>query len=168
MSKTVTIGRRLIPLDHIALVEPFDPAANPRMQSERPFQARIVLIDRESVLTEQAPSAFAEEHGFRMLPEDGVGTNPGIRFGVESFEPAEGFNPAKPYKARLLWRDLDGNTQSKLLLTLPERVLAIAVTGDKPGASAPGDGEASVEAARTSRRGPRRTRRRAEADLQPV
>jgi len=130
MSATVTVGKRLIPIEHIALIEPFDPAAHPRMQTERPFQARIVLIDRESVLTEEAPAAFSEAHGFRMLADERVATNPAIRFGVETFEPAEGFKPTKPYLARLLWRDLDGNTQSKLLLSKPETVLAIAVKGE--------------------------------------
>lgn len=166
MSKTVTLGKRLIPLDHIALVEPFDPAANPRMQSERPFKARVVLIDRESVLTEQAPASFAEEHGFRMLAEDGVGTNPELRFGVETFEPAEGFQPTKPYKTRLVWRDLDGNTQSKLLLSPPETVLAIAVRGEEETPSATEDGVSSGR--RASRRGQRRSRRTAPTAPEPV
>lgn len=166
MTNTVTIGRRLIPLDHIALVEPFDAAAHPRMQSERPFKARIVLIDRESVLTEQTPSAFAEQHGFRMLAEDGVGTSPLLRFGVESFEPAEGFNPAKPYKTRLVWRDLDGNTQSKLLLSRPETVLAVAIRGEAE-ASSPAEGDKQAVHQVSARR-QQRSRRKAPQALEPV
>jgi hypothetical protein len=46
-----------------------------------------------------------------------------------------GFRPSKPYRSRLVWRDLDGNTQSKLLLGAPETVLAIAVKGEPPPSS---------------------------------
>jgi hypothetical protein len=133
MTKSVTIGRRLIPLEHIALIEPFDAASQARLDTERAFLTRVVLIDRDSVLSEEAPGAFAEAHGFRMLAEDGVATNPAIRFRVETFEPAEGFRPQKPFKTRLMWRDLDGSLQSKLLLTPPGVVLAVAVRGEAPG-----------------------------------
>jgi hypothetical protein len=128
------------------------------MQSERPFQARVVLIDRESVLTEQAVSAFAEAHGFRMFPEDGVAINGHIRFSVETFEPAEGFKPTKPYVTRIVWRDFESNIQSKLLMTRPERVLAVVVTGEDKAAA---EVEAGPSAARqtASAEGPRRSRR---------
>jgi hypothetical protein len=126
-----------VPLEHIALVEPFDPSTQTRMQSERPFQARIVMIDRDSVLTEEALSAFAERHSFRMLNDDGIATNPAVHFSVEAFEASEGFTPTKPYRARLRWRDHDGEVQSKLLLTAPEDVLAIAVRGQEPASDAP-------------------------------
>lgn len=127
MSTIVTIGRRLVPLEHVAFVEPFDPSSQARIQSEKPFQTRVVLIDRESVLTEEALDAFAGTHGLRRLSEDGIAVNPLVRFSVEAFEPMEGFNPTKHYKSRLLWRDLDGDTQSKLLVTEPENLLAAAV-----------------------------------------
>lgn len=145
MTTTVTVGKRLIPLDHIALVEPFDPALHPGMRTDRPFKARVVLIDRQSVLTEETSAAFAEAQGFRMLAEEGVATNPAIRFGVETFAPAEGFEPSKPFRTRLLWRDGDGNTQSKLLLSAPEAVLAVAVKGEAETASTPGQEDASRE-----------------------
>jgi hypothetical protein len=54
MTTTLTIGRRLVPLEHILLVEPFDPFTQTRMQSDRPFQTRVVLLDRESVLAQDA------------------------------------------------------------------------------------------------------------------
>jgi hypothetical protein len=130
MTNTVTVGKRLIPVDHIALVEPFDPSAHPGMKSDKAFKARVVLVDRQSVLTEEESAGFAEAHGFRMLAEEGVATNSAIRFAVETFEPAEGFEPTKPFRSRLLWRDLEGNTQSKLLLSTPEVVLAAVVTGE--------------------------------------
>jgi hypothetical protein len=126
----IVVGKRHIPLAHVALVEPFDPSMHPGIKTEKAFKARLVLIDRQSVLTEETPEAFAATHGFRMLKEEGVAINPAIRsFAVENFLPAEGFEPTKPFLTRLSWRDLDGNTQSKLLLSPPEAVLAIAVTG---------------------------------------
>jgi hypothetical protein len=129
----VTIGKRLIPLGHIALLEPFDPSAHPGMKTDKAFKARVVLIDRQSVLTEDTVEVFATAYGFRMLASEGVAVSPSVRFGVETFVPAEGFEPNKPYKSRLSWRDRDGNTQSKLLLSAPESVLAIAVTGKPEG-----------------------------------
>lgn len=134
MTNMFMIGKRLVPAEQVAFVEPYDPTANPRFQTAREFQSRIVMVDRNSILTEQTVEAFANEHGFRMLPEDCVATNPGIHFRVETFTPAEGFTPRKPYVTRLLWRDLDGNDQSKLLLTRPEMALAICVRGEQVGA----------------------------------
>src|SRR4029077_2434674 len=87
MTNTVTIGKRLIPLDHIALVEPFDPSAHPGMKTDKAFKARVVLIDRQSVLTEEESAGFAEAHGFRMLAEGGGGTNPAPRSSGETFDP---------------------------------------------------------------------------------
>jgi hypothetical protein len=127
---TITIGRRLVPLEHIALIEPFDVATPSRMQSDRAFQARVIMIDRESVLTEDTLAAFAEKHRFRVLSDDGIATNPAVHFSVEAFEPAEEFKPTKPYRSRLSWRDQDGQRYSKLLLAPPETVLAIAVRGE--------------------------------------
>lgn len=142
MSNTITLGRRLIPVEHVAYVEPFDPTGAQRLQSERTFQTRVVLLDRESVLTEEALDAFAGKHGLKRLEADGIAVNPLVRFSVEAFEPMEGFNPPKPYKSRLLWRDLDGDTQSKLLVTEPEALLAAAVRRE---------GEASVSTSVGSR-----------------
>lgn len=159
MTNTVTIGKRLIALDHIALVEPFDPAAHPGMKTGKLFKARVVLIDRQSVLAEEAPEHFVQSFGFRMLADEGVATNPGFRFGVESFEPVPGFEPTKPYLTRISWRDLDGETQSKLLLSPPETVLAIAVTGEDP-ATKPAEVRASGGRKPTARSDRRKTRRR--------
>jgi hypothetical protein len=130
MQTIITIGRRMIPAEHIALVEPFDPSANPQFKNDKDFKARVVLLNRESVLTEDAPQTFAEANGFRMLADDGVATNPAIKFKVETFAATEDFKPAKPYVTRLLWRDQDGNEQSKLLLTKPETVIAVALCGE--------------------------------------
>ena len=161
MTTTVTIGKRLIPLDHIALIEPFDPSAHPGMKTDKAFKARVVLIDRQSVLTEDAPARFVESFGFRLLPAEGVATNPAYRFSVESFEPVPGFEPAKPYRTRLSWRDLDGETQSKLLLSSPETVLSIAVKGENETGAAAEDAGAQVKRAAASTAGRRKTRRRA-------
>jgi hypothetical protein len=113
----------------VALIEPHDPASNARIRSAREFHARVVMVNRESMLIEETPEAFAEANKFRMLPADQVATIPMVHFRVETFHPADGFRPSKPYAARLLWRDLDGNDQSKLLLTEPQAVLNIAVRG---------------------------------------
>jgi hypothetical protein len=152
MSTFVTVGKRLIPREHIALVEPYDPAANPRLQTSRDFLARVMLINRDSILIEESPEAFAKANEFRMLADDNVATNPVVHFKVETFEPTEGFNPSKPYATRLKWRDLDGNDQSKLLLSKPEVVLAVAVKGE---------GTSPNGADKRPRRANRRTRTRA-------
>jgi hypothetical protein len=149
MSTFVTVGKRLIPREHIAFVEPYDPAANPKLQTSRDFLARVMLVNRDSILIEESPEAFAKANEFRMLPEDNVATNPAVHFQVETFEPTEGFKPSKPFASRLRWRDLDGNDQSKLLLSKPEAVLAVAVKGE--GTTPAGNGKAP-------RRGNRRKR----------
>ena len=121
-------------------------------------KVRVVLLNRDSILSEEAPEAFAQAHGFRLLAEDGVFTNPNVRFGVEVFEPAGDFQPTKPYQTRLGWRDLDGNTHSKLLLTKPDDALAIVVRGDTGAAAEPGAGEGAspLPKARSARRRSRR------------
>jgi hypothetical protein len=93
-----------------------------------------VLLNRESVLTEQTPKEFGDANEFRFLPEDNVGTNPMISFRVRRFEPREDFNPTKPFQTQLIWRDPDGNSRTKLLLTKPEMVIGIVLRGEtEPG-----------------------------------
>ncbi|UQR64827.1 hypothetical protein LRP30_05850 [Bradyrhizobium sp. C-145] len=118
------VGKRLVSVEQIAFVEPFDPAANPEFKPEKDFRGRIVLLDRDTVLTEQVPEAFASEHELHLFTEDNVAVSRSIVFRVETFEPTENFNPTKPYKTRLKWRDLAGANQSKLLVTPPETVIA--------------------------------------------
>jgi hypothetical protein len=130
MQNVIMIGRRHVPLEHIAYVEPFELGENSDFKPEKAFRARVVLLDRESVLSEATPNEFAEAHGFRIFSEDNVATNPAVKFRVESFETTEGFTPAKPYLTRLLWRDATGKSQSKLLLTKPEAVLAATLRRD--------------------------------------
>ncbi|MCP3439810.1 hypothetical protein [Bradyrhizobium sp. CCGUVB14] len=130
---TITIGKRLIPLEHIALLEPFDPSQQQRMQSERPFQTRLVLVNRDSVLSEDALATLAEQNGFRIFADENIATNPAILFSVEGFEAEKSgdFQPTKPYRSRLLWRDpITGKAHSKLLLAAPEDVLATVVRGE--------------------------------------
>jgi hypothetical protein len=130
MDNVITIGKRLIPIEHIAFVEPYDPSTNPKLQTSREYKARIVMINRDSVLTEQSPIEFANAQGFRVLDGDQIATNPSVAFRVETFKPAEGFTPSKSFATRLLWRDHDGNDQSKLLVASPESVLAVVVRGE--------------------------------------
>src|SRR6202140_4220556 len=128
----IAIGRKRFPIEEIALVEPFQPPAEPppRFTTDKDFKARVVLIDRYNVLTEDPVEGFAEANKFRRLPDDNVPTNPAVRFRVETYEPSEGFQPRKPYQSRLKWRDQDGNEQSKLLLTKPETVIAVVLRGE--------------------------------------
>jgi len=134
MENVITIGRALVPVEQIAYIEAFEPSANEQFKPDKPYKGRVVLLNREYVLTETAPQEFAEANGFRLLPEDNVATNPAITFRVESFAPTEDFNPAKPYQTRLMWRNPDGSSHSKLLLTKPELVIAIALRGEtEPG-----------------------------------
>jgi hypothetical protein len=95
----VTIARRLYPVESIALIEPFVRPAEGELpfRSERNFQARVVLRNRDSVLTEMSPQAFVEAHGFRLLAEEAIATNPALAFRVETFAPSEGFRPSKPF-----------------------------------------------------------------------
>ena len=130
MQNVITIGNKHLPIEQIAYVEPFDPAANTEFKPEKPFKARVVLLNRETVLTESTPQEFAEAHGFRLLSEDNVATNSAVTFRVEIFESTDGFKPAKPYLTRLKWRDPEGNDRYKLLLTKPETVIAVALRGE--------------------------------------
>jgi hypothetical protein len=130
MQNVITFGRKLVPIEQIVIVEPFDSASNPEFKPEKPFKARVVLLNRDTVLTESTTREFAETHGFRMLADDGVATNPAIAFRVETFAPTEGFNPATSHQTHLRWRDQDGDDRSKLLLTKPETVVAIALRGE--------------------------------------
>jgi hypothetical protein len=122
--KVITIGKRLVPAEQLAFVEPFDPSANPEFKPEKDFKGRVVLLNREIVLTEQTPQEFALEHELHLFAEDNVAVNRTIHFRIETFEPTENFKPAKPYQTRLKWSDLAGAEQSKLLVTAPETVIA--------------------------------------------
>jgi hypothetical protein len=135
MENVITIGRKHVPIEQIAYVEPFELAPDAEFKPEKPFKGRVVLLDRDTVLTEATPQEFADAHAFRMLAEDSVATNPAVSFRVESFETTEGFKPAKPYQTRLMWRDPTGKNQSKLLLTRPETVIAVALRGESSDAS---------------------------------
>jgi hypothetical protein len=115
-------------------VEPFDPATNPQLKSDKAFKARVVLINRDTVLTERTVQELAEAQAFRMLADDNIAANHRIAFSVESFSPTDSFKPTRPYLTRLKWRDLDGNEQSKLLLTKPETVIAVLLRGIEPSA----------------------------------
>lgn len=149
MSNVITVGKRFIPREQIALVEPFEVNPNSTFQTSRTYEGRLVLVSSESMLIEETVEAF-EAHQFQLLAADRVALNPQVRFQVESFTPGKDFNPTKPFVTRLLWRDLDGNVRSKLLVSEPQAVLAIV---------APSAPAASVTAMRSSRKGSRRRSR---------
>ena len=129
MAKVVTIGRRVLPIEDIALVEPFNPSSKPDFKAGEPFKARVILLGGDSVLAKSTPKEFADEHGFRFLSEDNVATNPAVSFEVEHFEPTENYKPTQAFLTRLKWRDRGGNDQSKLLLTKPEDVVDVVLRG---------------------------------------
>jgi hypothetical protein len=63
MEDVITIGRRIVPFERIALIEPFDPASNPDFKPAKEFRARVVMLNRDIVLTELAPQEFADARG---------------------------------------------------------------------------------------------------------
>lgn len=126
MQSTVVVGKRLIPIEHVVLIEPCDPATLEQIESQRPFQARLILPDRSSVLTEDSLQGFAKAHGFRQIEADSVALNPAVLFHVETFEASGDFKPARPYRSRLLWRNPKGQMNSRLMLSEPSSLLSIA------------------------------------------
>jgi hypothetical protein len=121
--QVITFGKRLVPAEQIAFVEAFDPASNPEFKPDRDFKGRVVLLNRDTVLTEMTPQEFAAAHNMRLLAEDNLAIGQAIAFRVETFTPTETFKPSKAYLTRIKWRDHDGNEQSKLLMTAPETVV---------------------------------------------
>jgi hypothetical protein len=130
-------------VDQVAFVELFDPSSNPEFKPEKHYKGRVVLLDRDIVLTEQTVQEFAETHGLHLFVEDSVAVNKSIKFKIELFEATESFKPTKRYKTRLKWDDLAGAEQSKLLVTAPETVIAEILNAKV---------EAPVEAKRPARR----------------
>ena len=90
-----------------------------------------------------------------------------VSFRVETFEPADGFTPSKAFAARVLWRDYDGNDQSKLLVAAPEKVLAVVVRGESDARPAASEATATLPDENTMRRPPRRRQANAAAELTP-
>lgn len=132
MQTVVVIGREHVPIEDIALVEPFDRASNPSLTSKKEFNARVVRRNGRGILTEMTPQQFADTHGFRMLSADNVAVNPhpAIDFRVETFERSESFNPDKPFLTRLRWRGPNGEDRQRLLLTEPNTVVAVVLRGE--------------------------------------
>lgn len=149
MTNVITIGRRLIPLDQIAYIEPFDPASATGIESTRKFEARITLLNRDSCLAEAPVGSFVTEHKFRLIEQDHVALNPLVDYRVEIFEPRDDFNSSKEFKTRLLWRDHRGNDFSKLLVAAPQDVLALVMEAE---ALPPTEAKLGDPPARASRR----------------
>jgi hypothetical protein len=156
MDNVIRIAKRLIPIERIALFEPFVISTDQGLRSTKEFKARIVLLDKVSILAEETPEQLGVAHRFRMVAADRVATNPAVSFQVETFEPAEHFKPTRPFLSRLSWHDQDGNTQSKLLLAPPETVLAVVVRGEE--AVEAEEGSEAETPAPTAKRSARRRR----------
>ncbi|MGY3591708.1 hypothetical protein ACVIGB_008709 [Bradyrhizobium sp. USDA 4341] len=43
--KFITIGKRLVAVEHVAFVEPFDPSASPEFKPEKEYKGRVVLLE---------------------------------------------------------------------------------------------------------------------------
>jgi hypothetical protein len=117
------VGRRQIPRSSVALVEP---CSFPDDSISRPtahVYGRVVLINRDSILVGEYPVSFSRVHGFCWLSTDQAGLNPDVSFRVQDFLPPVGFVPSRAFASRVVWRDQDGNEQSKLLLSEPNTVL---------------------------------------------
>ena len=123
MANFLIVGRRHIPSGSVALIEPY---VHPDHSIVRPMvrvYGRVILINRDSIVVGEHPISFSREHGFCWLSIDRVGLNPDIHFRVEDFLPQDGFVPSRAFASRLIWRDQDGNEQSKLLLSEPKTAL---------------------------------------------
>jgi hypothetical protein len=127
MQNILTLGRHMIPVEHIVRVEAFDPAQNPDFNSDRPYRSRVVLVNGDTHLSEEMLEPLTGKIGFRFLAQDQTAFSPHLAYRVETFMPTATFTPEKPFKTRLKWRDADGEEQSKLLLTPPEIVISIVM-----------------------------------------
>lgn len=127
----VRSARHVLAIEQIALFEPFVAPSDPPLATDKKFASRIVFLDRSSVLSEETPEALSDAYGFRMVVADRVDTNPTVSFKVETFEPTENFAPSRPFSSRLCWKDQRGVTQSKLMVSSPESLVAIVVRGDE-------------------------------------
>lgn len=156
MQNVIRVSKHLLPVERIALVEPFVASSGEPLNTKRNFKTRIVMRDRISVLSEDEPEALAKTLGFRWIEADGIGVNPLIPFRVELFAPTESFKPSKQFQSRIAWNDEEGNTQSKLMLTAPDALLALVVRGG----SAEAEGLGQITAAPVRRRARRSNRRR--------
>ena len=152
MTNTIQVAKRLVPVEQVALIEPYIPVEGAPLRSAKEFKGRIVLLNRDSILTEEEPGHLAKAHGFRMIVLDQVATNPTVSYAVEIFEPGDSFTPVRPFRTRLLWRGPDRMTHSRLLVASPETVLAVAVRGER-------DPEAPAEAPEDEASRPRRAGR---------
>ncbi len=127
MQNVIAFGKRVVPLEQIAFVEAFDTARNPDFKPEKDFKARVVLLNRDMVLSEATPREFAETHGMRYLGDDDIAVNSAVAFKIETFMATDAFKPDRAYQTRLKWRDRNGHEQSKHLLTEPEGVIAMVL-----------------------------------------
>jgi hypothetical protein len=67
----LTIGKRLIPVERKVLVEPYDPAANPRIGTERQFRAYGRSLCG-GVLLSQAASGSQRDQSGGSVPGSGA------------------------------------------------------------------------------------------------
>jgi hypothetical protein len=59
MQEVISFGKRLVPLEQIAYVEPFNPAQNPQLNATKEFKARVVLLNRDDARADRRVHAIA-------------------------------------------------------------------------------------------------------------
>lgn len=106
--KVITIGKKLVSVEQVAFVEPFDPTANPEFKPEKDYKGRIVMLNRDIVLTEQTPQEFAAEHELHLFTEDilldeAQDTNP-VVLDVLRKQPAQMIYVGDKYQQIYEWR----------------------------------------------------------------
>jgi hypothetical protein len=152
MTDTIQVAKRILPVEQIALIEPFVRVEGAELRSTKEFKARIILLNKDSILSLDTPEQLAKAHAFRIIIADRVATNPAVGYWVEIFEPVESFQSARPFRTRLLWRGPDRMAHSKLLVASPETVLAVAVRGDRDPDAEPTDRDGGAGSGKLSAR----------------
>jgi hypothetical protein len=71
------LGRRLIQSNTLPGETVRSPAVNPQFKAEKTFKARVVLMNRESVLTED--TRLRPSQRFPDATDEGVSTNPAVQ-----------------------------------------------------------------------------------------
>jgi integrase len=80
------------------------------VQTNRAFLGRVGILNRDSILIEEHPEAFAKANGFRMIADDKVAVNPAVHFRIETFLPAglEGVTPHVLKHTAISWAIMAG------------------------------------------------------------
>ena len=124
----VPIHRDRVPLSDVVLVEAFSPKAGTTIANADNFHGTVVLANGRTILSEETPAKFAEQHGFNHLNTmgDDIAVNPKAVLTLEAFDTkaAQDRNPnfiapKEERLTRLAWGS-GGAGESKLLRSDPK------------------------------------------------